>query len=98
MSKTFQIPCVYCGSIFKTPVVVESFCSHKCEMDYWGSPEEIRKIEIESECPQCHKPYRRLIERIELRNYQALLMCPNCSVGDSITIIGSNKVWKNEQR
>jgi hypothetical protein len=55
---------------------LEHFCSSECQQDYWNNP---ARLDITTECPQCHQDFTRAIYSVEAMALQALMMCPACS-------------------
>jgi hypothetical protein len=70
-----KLACCWCEQEFQTACLLDNFCSDECSSNYWKSP---AKLEITSECPQCHRKYIRTIFSVECRAFQNVVLCQDC--------------------
>lgn len=72
----YTLTCLQCDKEYQTKCILQDFCSKECENNYWANPQ---KIEISTKCPTCKKDWSRIIDMTQLRGYQHLLSCSECS-------------------
>jgi len=70
-----ELICCFCEKEFQTDCLLDWFCSDECSENYWKNPS---RLEVESECPQCHQKYIRTIFSVECCAYQSLVLCKDC--------------------
>lgn len=49
---------------------------------------------VETDCPECKKPWQHEEYSQMPIACMALALCPDCDPGESMTIVGNNKIWK----